>query len=115
MKDWAKLMPPDNRDLWHTGVAISPPVRVGGLIMLATAITYFFIQVPAFVYYNEPSSSLAREESPWALVGLILAVLSFAGYLIYQFRISATDVVKNDRIAEIAVDRYEPFCLLSRS
>lgn len=102
---WSKLNPPDNFSLWHTGVSIMPPVRTSGLIMLLTAITYLFIQIPAFVYYNSSTSVLAHKESPWALVGLILAVISFAAYLVYQFRIANDDDVKNDLINEIAVTR----------
>jgi hypothetical protein len=51
------------------------------------------VQVPAFVYYDDATSVVAHKESPWALTGLILAVLSFTGYLWYQFKISGEDEV----------------------
>jgi Ca2+/Na+ antiporter len=48
-------------------------------------------------------AELAKDERPWALVGLITTMLSFTLYLLYQWKISGTDEVKNDKIAEITV------------
>jgi len=56
------------------------------------------------VYASDPSvAELAKDERPWALIGLITTMLSFTLYLLYQWKISGTDEVKNDKIAEITV------------
>lgn len=39
------------------------------------------------------------------MVGLVVSLISFALYLVYQFRVSASDEVKNDKIAEIALKK----------
>lgn len=104
-KGWTKLSPPNNWDMRHTGIGITPSVQTSAYIMLATAFTYLIIQIPAFVYYHDTTSDLAKEEKPWALVGLLVALASFSAYLWYQWKISGSDEVKNDRIAEITVKR----------
>ena len=40
------------------------------------------------------------------MVGLVTSLASFALYLWYQWRISASDEVKNDKIAEITLNAY---------
>ena len=89
----------------HTGIGITSNIHTSVYIMLGTAFTYLIIQIPAFIYYHDTTSDLAKEEKPWALVGLLVALSCFSGYLWYQWKISGTDEVKNDRIAEITVKR----------
>jgi hypothetical protein len=69
--------------------------------------SYLLIQIPAFVYAakDDSTAELAHDEKPWAMFGLVSSLLSFALYLIYQFRHAASDEVKNDKIAEIALKK----------
>lgn len=101
---WTKL--PSGFDLKHHGVGIMAPVRISALIMLGTSINYLLIQIPAFVYASDKTTAaLAKDERPWALVGLLTSLLSFLLYLWYQWTISGTDEVKNDKIAEITLKK----------
>lgn len=69
--------------------------------------SYLLIQLPAFVYAGRDNTTaeLARDERPWALVGLLTSLISFVLYLLYQFRNAGSDEVKNDKIAEIALKK----------
>lgn len=107
---WQKLAEP-RKFHWNTGVHVTKPVQMGAAIMLFTSITYLIIQIPAFVYYRDSDAALAKAEKPWAIVGLLVALVSFVGYLWYQWRISGHDQVKEDRISEIAVTMISNHCL----
>lgn len=68
------------------GVTPEPSIQANAKIMLGTALIYLVIQGPAFSYATEPSSAevmgqLAAVEHPYALAGLVLALLSFVGYI----------------------------------
>lgn len=83
---------------------VSPPITLTHPIPHNS---YLLIQLPAFVYAgrDDTVAELARDEKPWALVGLLTSLLSFALYLVYQFRHAGSDEVKNDKIAEIALKK----------
>ena len=99
---WSKV--PTKWNMNYNGIGITPPVRVMAVIMLVSCVNYLVIQIPAFVYASDPSlEKLAKHERPWAMVGLVTSMLSFVAYLLYQWKISSTDEVKNDKIAEITL------------
>jgi len=101
-KYWSKVS-----TKWHmkyNGIGILPPVRMAALIMLWSAANFLIIQIPAFVYAADVSTAaLAEDERPWAGLGLATTALSFVLYLLYQWRTSNSDELKNDKIAEITL------------
>lgn len=73
--------------LYNTGTQCTNEIPRNAKIMILTSLIYLFIQGPTFVYLN--SDDPAKHEHGWALIGLILAVLSFIGYSVYQVKSAA--------------------------
>ena len=74
--------------LTNTGVQLNQYVYVGGYIMIGTAFTYLFLQVPGLLDEDYTIAEVAHFEKYWALCGFIVAFALFIGYLVYQFSIS---------------------------
>lgn len=74
--------------LFTTGVALSPEVRNGSKIMMATCVSYLIIQVPASYIGEEDWKVVGKEEKSWALLGLIVCVSAFVTYLVVQYKMS---------------------------
>jgi hypothetical protein len=73
---------------------------------LITATSYFIIQGPAFFYSSESDGVIAAAEHDWALAGLIICILFFISYLVYQYWLSIQgDEVKELRTEEIIKQR----------
>jgi len=97
-------------NLFQTGTNVKPGLRMSAIIMIITAISYLFIQGPAFQFAVKDSSSDSSEkrheadvEHWWALVGLISSLVLFVLYLIYQV-ITANKESNKDRIAQVQHD-----------
>jgi hypothetical protein len=75
---------------------------MGAGIMIATSLAYLCIQIPAFALEKDDKGRIIDGEHNFALTGLILCFVCFTAYLGYQFKVSGTDEVKNDKINEIA-------------
>lgn len=86
--NWAKLDPPGNMSLMGTGVLPGPNVKIGGYILLITAVSYLLIQGPAFFYAGEPQHVIAESEHNWAVAGFITCMVMFVAYLGYQYYLS---------------------------
>jgi len=71
--------------LFHTGVKIAHEARVGALIMMATTLPYFIIQIPAS-FLHGPPQVIAAGEKTWALLGFLVCVAGFVSYLILQVK-----------------------------
>ena len=75
-------------DLFTTGIGISPEVNNGALIMMVTTVSYLIIQVPASFLTDLDLKEVGKKEKGWALVGLIVCVISFIWYLVLQYKMS---------------------------
>lgn len=80
-------------DRSKTGVAISEQIQKGSYIMILTTIPYFVIQVPAFFI----EGNLAVGERHWALLGFIICICGFVGYLAINVKASQADEAKHHR------------------
>jgi Ca2+/Na+ antiporter len=84
--------------LTQTGVAISDPVKHGAIIMAATTIPYFLIQVPAF-FLTGSRQHVSNGEHGWALGGFIICIIGFSCYMYLQLRMSRQGEDRGRRIA----------------
>ena len=83
-----------------TGVALSEQVRFDAFIMLLTTVPFFLIQVPA-LFMHGPADEVAEGEKYWALLGLIICIVSFIAYLVYHVMESGQDHDKLKRISVV--------------
>lgn len=104
-KKQPKLQPEGNISLCGTGVSVQEPVRASSYLMLLTALSYFLIQGPAFVYQNQDDDKIKQGEHEWALYGTILSTVFFIGYLYYQMKVANSDSTKEDKINEISKEK----------
>jgi len=79
---------PENFFHWdHTGVSVGPLIRTNAVLMLITMLSYFIVQIPAFMYADEPRQTIHEKamavRTP-AMIGCIVCVLFFGGYLYMQ-------------------------------
>jgi len=83
--------------LTETGISVKPIIRKNAWMMLATAFPcYFIIQVPAFidgVSAGNVDPTLATDEHPFAIIGLVLCCVLFAYYLYFQANNEDTDAM----------------------
>ncbi|KAJ8608879.1 hypothetical protein CTAYLR_005272 [Chrysophaeum taylorii] len=95
-----RLSPPEN--YWNSGVTVASGYAVVltmALWMLATATPYLIVEIGALVAEqknggitnqqdvdDDKAETLALEESPAALVALLVTVFWFVAYLCYQYR-----------------------------
>jgi hypothetical protein len=70
--------------LTETGVTVEDDIPTNAKIMLASSVTYFIIQVPAFIALSDTPDQAAKFEAPFALAGLIVSVLVLVAYCAYQ-------------------------------
>eukprot|EP00607_Mallomonas_marina_P007925 CAMPEP_0182424912 /NCGR_PEP_ID=MMETSP1167-20130531/11188_1 /TAXON_ID=2988 /ORGANISM="Mallomonas Sp, Strain CCMP3275" /LENGTH=541 /DNA_ID=CAMNT_0024605089 /DNA_START=242 /DNA_END=1867 /DNA_ORIENTATION=+ len=87
------------RTLTHTGVSVGKFVHSGAYIMMGTASTYLFLQVPGLMFRSQRLDVVAAEEHHYAVVGFIISLAMFAGYMYYQLAISrqSNNVILNRR------------------
>lgn len=108
---WAKLLPPGNKSLLHTGVVVFDEIKSNAKTMIATSLIYLILQVPALRYTGTTQKdasadheTVANSEHPYALVAFIACTLAFIGYLYWNGKRSskvADDVIEEVRIAAI--------------
>jgi len=69
------------------GVMFQESIQKAAKIMLATTALFLVIQLPASFEESETGSTAlqASSESIWSLIGLLLCIAAFAGYLVYCF------------------------------
>eukprot|EP00163_Fabomonas_tropica_P026427 TRINITY_DN4849_c0_g1_i1.p1 TRINITY_DN4849_c0_g1~~TRINITY_DN4849_c0_g1_i1.p1 ORF type:complete len:441 (+),score=141.17 TRINITY_DN4849_c0_g1_i1:94-1323(+) len=84
---------------------------MGAYIMIVTTIPYFIIQGPAFkagCSSVDDSHCHKAQEKWWALVGLIMSVLMFVGYLVYQVRTANNEVAQDkvDQVRKSAIEHH---------
>ena len=74
-----------------TGVSPGPSIKSNALVMVATSLAYLVVQGPAQAYALEPptdevNAAVSHVERWWPLGGLLLCLLSFAGYLFMRLQ-----------------------------
>jgi len=86
--------------LCTTGVSVDESISGMGWFMLFSSIPYLVIQIPAFGFHcaeydcgcdhNDTKclEGIAEAEKPWALAGLIMSVVFFVAYLLWQYNSS---------------------------
>jgi len=77
--------------LTNSGVVIGKSVHSSVFIMIGTSFTYLVLQVPGFIESNKTENQIARYESHFALLGLLLSISLFFFYLYYQYRESVVE------------------------
>ena len=92
--------------LFRSGVKLRSEIRTNAIIMCGTALLYVVIQIPAIMMSKDPSLLDTKkgmmEERNFAVAGFILAILSFAGYLIWNLVHQST--VIEDTVYELQID-----------
>ena len=88
------------QDFKNTGVTLSLAVRHGGVIMAATTLPYFLIQVPA-AFLHGPTEEVAEGEHWWALLGFVVCLSGLAYYMRLQLQFSREGQDKDRRVAAI--------------
>lgn len=82
---------------WGVGVEAGPSLACNGYVMLGTGLTYVLIQAPATGLgcdYVDGKCDAAGEKW-WAFASMILAFLSFVGYLVFQIKSGSNDDKSN--------------------
>jgi len=106
--DGVKVPKADNGlSLWHSGVTVSASTAKSVWAMMATAVCYLIIQIPAAVWLSYPVEKQAEYEHIPALIGLIVSLLALAGYCIYQLRSSAAEENLLRKSEEIRIRRWQ--------
>jgi Ca2+/Na+ antiporter len=77
---------PGGSSMMDYGVTPGETIRTNAFLMVATSLIYLVIQGPAFAYAKEPNEpsvqgAVASTEHWYALIGLILASISFFAYI----------------------------------
>jgi Ca2+/Na+ antiporter len=87
-------------DFQNTGVTLTQAVRHGGIIMAATTLPYFLIQVPA-AFLHGPTEEVADGEHWWALLGFGVCLAGLIYYMRLQLQFSQEGQDKDKRVAAI--------------
>ena len=69
--------------LLRTGIQTPASINGAAKIMLISCVSYVVIQGPAFAFAGRGESEQARDESPWALAGLLTSAAAFAAFSSY--------------------------------
>lgn len=82
--------------LFRTGTPIHKQVSFNGIIMIATTVPYFVIQIPA-LFLKGNDQYVGKKEKWYALSGLIIAVTGFIAYMWIQIKESSQTVARQQR------------------
>lgn len=106
--NWAKLSPPGNASLFKTGVVLFDEIPSNAKTMVATALIYLILQIPALFFTGTTKrdaeidfDEAARAERPFAIAAFIAAMIAFCVYLYWNVKRSSE--VKDDVIDEVRV------------
>ena len=93
--------------LYATGVSTGSFVHTGSYIMIGTATTYLFLQVPGLIKYNSSVESVAHFEKNFAFVGFVVCMVFFVSYLVYQLHVSkqsnSAQADRRDQVVERSI------------
>ena len=97
-----------NSGLTNRGVEVSRIVEDTAKVVFVTSLSYFIIQGPAILLSesSHDSAAIAKGESKWALLGLVVTLVFFFGYLLQQKRLadSETDEPKLLKIDQARIE-----------
>jgi len=92
-----------------SAVDCSKDITKGGWLMMITSISYLVIQIPALQFEGDSDEEIGAGEKNYALAGLILCIVFFFGYLLYQYLLSKKDdekmVQKQNQIVKKNLDK----------
>ena len=94
---------PAGSSMMDYGVTPRETIRTNAFLMVATSLIYLVIQGPAFAYAKEPNEpsvqgAVASTEHWYALIGLILASISFFAYIFLMTKQSASSASTQEYI-----------------
>jgi Ca2+/Na+ antiporter len=98
-----KLTEANSKSLTASGVTISKAVNNAAWLILFTSVGYFLLQVPGLVYLHDSTQEQAAGEKTWVMIGLVLSIVFFLGYLYQQYKISQEDFNK----AELTIQQVK--------
>jgi len=84
-----KALPIEDRvGLFNSGIGLGPSIKKNTVVMLATSLIYLVIQIPAWGedIPGEPLLIQVTHEHNTALIGAIISLVCFLGYLVMCFR-----------------------------
>ena len=84
--------------LTHSGVGLTEAVKHGGVIMMATTLPYFLIQVPA-MFLHGPSEEVAAGEHWWSATAFAICIAGLVIYMKIQLRFSQQGEDRGHRMA----------------
>lgn len=102
-EDWEKLSKDSERHLCSCGVAIGASTKKNALLMVATATTFFVVQVPVFMYTKRDLNEVGNEDF-WLIVSLVLCCTWFLAYLEMSLRGSESDDAFQDKLVDKTVE-----------
>uniref|UniRef100_A0A6U4FF05 EF-hand domain-containing protein n=1 Tax=Phaeomonas parva TaxID=124430 RepID=A0A6U4FF05_9STRA len=94
---------------WDMGVQPTADVRYGAQIMMLTSLSYLLIQVPAG-YLHGPEEEIAKGEKKWALAAMLVCIIAFVSYLVYQYiaaQKADEDSSLNLKVDAVVVERIQ--------
>jgi hypothetical protein len=80
-----KLTPPDNFDLFRTGVTVASNAKSSAVVALVTAVSYWIIEGSAIGYRDDTDDQLITMQYPYAAASFALAITFFIGYLTMSY------------------------------
>eukprot|EP00475_Leptophrys_vorax_P011528 TRINITY_DN1808_c0_g1_i1.p1 TRINITY_DN1808_c0_g1~~TRINITY_DN1808_c0_g1_i1.p1 ORF type:complete len:530 (+),score=153.68 TRINITY_DN1808_c0_g1_i1:851-2440(+) len=89
----------------QTGVTAFDEIPFMAKTMMATTLLYLVIQIPAFIYQGKKDAF--KSESGFALAGLVLSVLTFLAYSIYQVVDARNSEVVEQRQKELEREEWK--------
>jgi len=85
-------------ELTKTGVAVTQPIKAGGLTMVLTTIPYFLIQGPALFIHGD-NEDIVKGEKWWAFAALAFCLGGLFYYLSLQLKMSHEGEDREKRVA----------------
>lgn len=105
-----KLSEHNRSSLTNAGITPRSSISFNAKIMIATAISYVFIQGSAFFSHcdseKHPEECKKSGEHWWALISLLTTIAFFVGYMVYNVK-TADSEDKEDLIAEVKKQAVE--------
>jgi len=101
--------------LFGTGIRYKPEIKANAKIMVVTSMTYLLIQIPAYRVDSQNAGHADlkeiegenKKEGDWALLGMIICLLEFFGYLYMQYAANLPEETSSkNSSAEILKEKF---------
>ena len=98
--------------LFYSGVRARPVIRRSGYIMALTSIPYLIIEIPSFIMSAGDSKEVDRKDQadfvePFAVIGLVLSLLSFFAYIAYCWLQSRNNDLEDTAVEVVATSKID--------